>query len=247
MAKGNRGGKTGSGGTPGTQQGINSVREAKDLTELADFVQNKYNMRVDTQSFQNVDFESAKIAIEGVTMIIDEFPGAESMFKEINARNNRSNAFASASYNGEILINPTLFKTTDNINERYGRTTASKFHPEGTSAVHITSHEAGHILDRALIEKSITDTGYWGSYAKAEAWNKAKISGKVISEAAKNAKKTPGGKGKRNADLISEVSGYATHNRAETLAECVADYAANGSKAKPLSQEVWKILKRELG
>lgn len=31
------------------------------------------------------------------------------------------------------------------------------------------------------------------------------------------------------------------------MAEAIADYRANGSRAKPLSQAIWKILKRELG
>lgn len=34
--------------------------------------------------------------------------------------------------------------------------------------------------------------------------------------------------------------------RSEALAECVADYMANGSKAKPLSRAVYNVLKNEL-
>ena len=73
------------------------------------------------------------------------------------------------------------------------------------------------------------------------------MASKVISEACRDAKKTAAGKGMKNADLIQSVSRYATTNRSETLAECVADYAANGTNAKPLSVAVWNILKRELG
>jgi len=46
---------------------------------------------------------------------------------------------------------------------------------------------------------------------------------------------------------VAQISRYATKNRSEAMAEAVADYRANGSRAKPLSQAIWKILKRELG
>lgn len=137
--------------------------------------------------------------------------------------------------------------TVDGINTSYDRTTASLFHPAGTKAVHITSHEAGHVLERALIEKTIPGSDFWSQIGRSQAWDKSQCASKVISEAARQAKKTPAGKGKKIDTLIAEVSGYARKNRSETLAECVADYAANGSKARALSQEVWKVLKRELG
>ena len=100
-----------------------------------------------------------------------------------------------------------------------------------------------------MIDKYILSRGsdYYTRLEASNAWNTSKLSGKVISEACKDAKKTPAGKGLKNTDLIRGVSGYATKNRSETLAECVADYTANGTSAKPLSVAVWKILKRELG
>ena len=60
-------------------------------------------------------------------------------------------------------------------------------------------------------------------------------------------KKTPYGKGKKNNELIESVSGYASKNRSEALAECVGDYFSNGKSSNPLSQAVWGILKEKLG
>ena len=226
---------------------IKSVSEAKDLQELSNFLYDNYDIVVKTDTLKDVEFESVKMAAEGITSIIDEFPGAADNFHELSGTTSRSNAFAAASYNGVISINSEKYKTIQNIEERYARTVATSFHPAGTTAVHITAHESGHVLERALIDKYVNDPmgGIWDRAAKARAWDKSTCASKVITEAAKNAKKTPAGKGKKNAQLISEVSGYANKNRSETLAECIADYAANKSKAKPLSQEVWKILKRE--
>lgn len=47
--------------------------------------------------------------------------------------------------------------------------------------------------------------------------------------------------------MKSEISGYAKTNDSECLAEAVADYILNKDKAAPLSKEIWKILKKELG
>ena len=122
-----------------------------------------------------------------------------------------------------------------------------KWHPDGTSSVHIASHEIGHLLESALVFKNITQTGYYGTMDRINAWNKHRFATKVVGEAARAAKKTAVGKGLTNDQLVAQISRYATKNRSEAMAEAVADYRANGSRAKPLSQAIWKILKRELG
>ena len=43
--------------------------------------------------------------------------------------------------------------------------------------------------------------------------------------------------------MISDVSGYATKNKSECFAECIADYVANGDNASILAKEVWKQTK----
>ena len=99
-----------------------------------------------------------------------------------------------------------------------------------------------------MIDKIMPDDGtYLRKYDRVDAWNKKYYSGKIISEAAANAKKTADGKGKLKAQLVSDVSRYATTSTSEALAECVRDYYINKDKAQPLSREVWKILKREFG
>lgn len=236
--------KAGNGGNK-----IKSVTQAKSLQEVADFMDNNYNIRVNTESLKNVELNSAIMAVNGITRVIDEFPEAADYYHEIQGSTKLTNAFAFAKFDGIIAINPNYFGSEQNVRDRYNRAVKSGFHPAGTTAAHISSHEAGHVLERALIDKWVQSSsgGAYERYAKLEAWNKGTCASKVISEAAKRAKKTPDGKGKVNSQLISDVSGYAKKNRSETLAECVADYAANGSNAKPLSREVWSILKRELG
>ena len=134
------------------------------------------------------------------------------------------------------------FFTRGGVERHYEGDLRSNFHPQGTTADSIPVHEAGHILERALIDRK-TEWAMMGTYA----WNKGIASKSIIAEACKAVKRTPDGKGLKNAQLIEQVSRYATKNRSETLAECVADYHANQENARPLSREVWRILKRELG
>ena len=226
-----------------------SISETKDLQQLHDFMYNKYGIRVDTQSLAGTDFEAVKQAAQGMASVIDEFPQAADCFHELKGDALNPNVLANASYHGVVTVNSGEYRSNARLKKTYGASTDSGFHPKGTKAEHITSHEAGHILEKALIDKYVSDPrgGIYDRAKKVDAWNKSTYTKKVISEACKAAKKTPEGKGKKNIDLIAGVSRYAKVNRSETLAECVADYIANREKASPLSIQVWKILKREFG
>ena len=122
-----------------------------------------------------------------------------------------------------------------------GETTG--FHPKNTGILETGSHEMGHILELALIKQSEYEYGI----QEVIAWNDCTKAKELISEACKAVKKTPEGKGLRNAQLKSAISEYAQKNDSECLAEAVADYIANGEKSAPLSKEIWNILKDRLG
>lgn len=227
--------------------GPQSAAETKDLNELAQYMAN-VGVTVDIASLGNLTFENVRDAAAGIERIVKEFPQAQLMFNQLKGQTLKHGVLACASYHGNIMLADYYFsKTEDGLKCTYDGSTSKGFHPAGTTKTDIATHEAGHVLDSALIHKLIPGTDVLARLARAEAWNKGTIAGKVVSEACRDAKKTPAGKGMKNADLIRSVSGYATKNRSETLAECVADYAANGTKAKPLSVAVWNILKRELG
>lgn len=245
------GGRGGASGFPTNAPTIpvtpQSASETHDLNELHSYM-SSIGVTVDTASLSGQTFENVRDAAAGIARIIQEFPQAQQAFNLLRGQNLNNGVMANASYSGNItLANHYFSKSEDNLSHIYDRSTRSGFHPAGTSKGDIATHEAGHVLESALIHKAIPGSDYWDRLDRSSAWNKGTIASKVISEACKTAKKTPAGKGMKNADLISGVSGYATKNRSETLAECVADYAANGTNAKPLSVAVWNILKRELG
>lgn len=245
---GGRGGASGfPTNAPVVPAGPQSAAETKDLNELAQYMSN-VGITVDTASLSGLTFENVRDAAAGIERIIKEFPQAVLSFNQLKGQSLKHGVLACASYGGNIMLGEHYFsKTEDGLNRTYDNSTSKGFHPAGTTKTDIATHEAGHVLDSALIHKMIPGNDFYSRLERAEAWNKGKIAGKVVSEACRAAKKTPEGKGKKNDELIRSVSGYATKNRSETLAECVADYAANGANAKPLSVAVWNILKRELG
>ena len=244
MAKGKSGIIKGGGvTTPVAPGGIKSASDAKTFGQLQKHAEDKLGLKVG-YTLHEADLESVKDAVSAIEAIIEELPQAKGSIKWISGNQKKSNSYASASLAGGIDLNGTKYKDPKTIAEKYANDVKNHFHPEGTTVKNITSHEAGHLLEKALINKKYGNTS---SISAILAWNGNELSKGLISKACKEAKKTPGGKGKKNDELILQVSKYAFKNKSECLAECVADYMANGKNAKPLSVAVWAELKKELG
>lgn len=234
---GGRGGGSGRG---------NSALDTKDVGELRQYMQDHYSVTVHA-SADKVEFGVLRSVAAELESLMKEFPQATFGIHELNGSENRSNAYASASLYGKLQLNPQMMGDQAKLDQSYEHDVRVKWHPDGTSSIHIASHEIGHLLEGAMVFKNIRQADYYGTLDRISAWNKHRFATKVVSEAARAAKKTAAGKGLSNDQLVAQISRYATKNRSEALAEAVADYRANGSRAKPLSQEIWKILKRELG
>lgn len=225
----------------------NSARDTRDIGELRQYMKDHHGVHVHA-SADKVDFNVVREAAAEIESLLQEFPQASQGIHELNGSEGRKNAYASASLNGKLQLNPALMGDQAALMRSYERDVKNGFHPEGTTGAHISSHELGHLLESAMIHKEFgVGYDYQSQFNRINAWNKNKIATRVISEAARAVKKTAAGKGLTNDQLVAQISRYATKNRSEAMAEAVADYRANGSRAKPLSQEIWKILKRELG
>lgn len=247
---GGRGGASGfPSGAPGGPIGPQSAADAKDLTELKNHMA-QYGVNVVRHELAGQNFDNVRKAAVGMESVLTTFPQVTQIMDKMSLRGADlgHGTYAQASFYGSVTLGNHYFgKTEDGLAKNYDHDVSTHWHPEGTGKDGIAVHETGHLLEAALVRKYIPGTDMWARLDRADAWNKHRFSSKVVSEACKAAKKTSEGAGKKNAELINDVSRYASKNRSETLAECVADYAANGSNAKPLSVAVWSILKRELG
>jgi len=226
----------------------NSINDCKDFASLTKHMKDTYGVTVDS-SVGNLDYSPVQQSMSGIEKVMQEFPQAQTTLKAIGTDNA---GVMCASYSGSICFNPKYYDDASHLSGMIMSDTTG-FHPKNTGIVETGSHEMGHLLERTLIEKANPGTDMLSQFRKANDWSSSRQAQKVISEASKAVKASAQGRnpstGKlyKIAELEAQVSGYATTNKSECLAECVADYVANGKDASPLSREVWKILKRELG
>ena len=210
--------------------GKSDILTLGDYADFENYLSNEYGVAV-SKDIKQLDFNAVRESTAGVDYILKEFPQAHDVFDRIYCD---KTGIMAADFDGSVSFNPAYYKDYNNVATHSGNI----FNDITTAVFSNGSHEAGHLLELAMIRMN------GGS---ASDWNNCTYAKQVVSEALKSAKKQPDGKGKKVTDLIGEVSEYARQDRSECLAECVSDYSINGDKSALLSKEVWKILKRELG
>lgn len=171
---GGRGGGSGRG---------SSALDTKDVGELRQYMQDHYSVTVHS-SADKVDFGILRSAAGELEELLKEFPQAAIGIHELNGSESRSNAYASASLSGKLQLNPKMMGDQAKLDQSYENDVRVKWHPDGTSSVHIASHEIGHLLESALVFKNITQTGYYGTMDRINAWNKHRFATKVVGAAA---------------------------------------------------------------
>lgn len=224
----------------GTVKMVTPIGQCLDFGELTKYFKNTYSIDIHSD-VTKLDFKAVREGMEGIERVIKEFPSSQATIKSVGTN---SSGIMCASFNGQINFNPSYFldgnvKATCLVQGNW-----RGFHPMNNTILTSGSHEMGHLLERTLVENDST----LSHYEKIVAWNKGKKAAEVIHDAVKLVKKDPEGMlmakaGMKTADFVADVSGYAKANRSECLAECVADYVANGQNAQILSRKVWGILK----
>lgn len=161
----------------------------------------------------------------------DDFPGLMQDVNRVNAAKfgGEDNYATLGCYGGKDVDINTNYTNIDMMNTAYDN--AGDYHPprgnkNGVEAV--TYHEMGHALTDHVASK---------------------IGAENLDAAAKtivnNAYKATGGKGKNaKQSWAQKISGYAKESYAECVAEAVADWYCNGSKANANSKAIMAELKK---
>ena len=220
----------------GQSSGKASISGAKSFDDIWYYMESKYNVLFE-DSTKKLPLESLKVAASGIEAVIQGNPRAEEGISKVTYVPGGGGSLAANDGEGGIILRG-VFSDPDRLK------LSAKF---GGDPREITAHEAGHSIERVLL---LDNTSSWPSYVRG--WNSHKQATSVISEAARMVQKTPDGiradgRKKTFDQMVGEVSAYALKSRSEALAECVADYAVNGSSADPLSVAVHEVLKRRLG
>ena len=141
----------------------------------------------------------------------------------------KANALAYYDWEGNIAVNEKFFNDKA-MDDAYKRCIESGFHPSNgnkTTMQAVVSHEIGHGLTAEVGKKlGINDLD-----ATATA---------IVKEARKQTKH------KGVVQMASNISGYATHSNAETIAEAVSDVYCNGKKAKSESRAIVNVMDKYL-
>lgn len=208
-----------------------------------------YGIALD-DSLKQLPGQSVVAAYEGVRDVKKAFSKAPDDLFTVKAEARNSRAYAWASPLGGITVNSSYFSDYQGTVSSKERDKTSGWSPGG-SVKSVTAHEAGHVLEAALIRNELgLGPGSWSAEA-TRMWNKGTQAGKVVREAVSRANKASGTKMKK-ADVISGLSRYAASRSSasfqnpEALAEAVSDFVSNRGTSRPISQHVWDILKEKL-
>lgn len=209
-----------------------SIADAKDFDALDNYMKNKYNISVDSP-VKNLDFDNVRATLTGVERAIQDFPEIGNNIKNITISNS-----GVMSCNGKsVFFNPNYYtdhSTVLDLCKKYD----GGWWIKNVSPASIGYHECTHAFEEILI---FANTNYQYDWQRVQAWNDCTEAKAIVSQACKNIKKTPFGKGKKNDELKETISRYAKDTASETMAEAYADVFANGSNASPLSLEIKKL------
>ena len=220
-----------------TQSMVQSaVAGTNDFTELKTYMSNAYGINV-TDDVGQLNFPAVREALTGVERVVNDFPELGKHLKTIET----TKSGVMACQGEKITFTPKYFTDYKTVQDLCDRYKASGWWVKGSDIASLGEHEAAHGVEAVLIQIS----GKYGyRWEQVETWNKCTEAKLIVSEAVKTIKKTPYGKGKKKAELLSAISAYANDTASESMAEAFADYYVNGTNANPLSIEIFNITKR---
>ena len=213
-----------------------SFTQCQNFDELEKYLSTKYSISLNN-TVKSLDFAACREALKGVENVFSEFPVLGAYIKEIT-----TDSSGVMSCDGRsITFNPFYFGSNNSLQKLQNicqQQTSVGHWIKNSSLSSIGAHEAGHGIEWILDDSNPL---YIFDFQKTLAWNDCTEAKAIVSQAIKNVKATPYGKGKKKADLIKSVSGYASTTESEALAEAFADVFANGTNANPLSIEIKRL------
>ena len=161
---------------------------------------------------------------------------------------------AGLNFNSKVFSGSNI----ESAKKYYERDLQLKYHPKNTDYAYIYAHEVTHdmeyllVLNKVGVDDLLASDDINNQSDMIDIWNTYTVSKAIVKEAVANLSSKSSNL-KTEAQFIEEISGYAAAKDkngqqiyAETLAEAVTDYLANGSNASQLTLEIIPILGREM-
>lgn len=213
------------------------------------YVYSKFEDVTSMADLTGVDLESAKSIAASYQQVFEKYPKLIGKLDAPDAipigMNNNTYAWCYIRENGKVQVNPKKYNSWQSLVRSYESDVRSNWHPSGTTAESIVTHEIGHAIDGLLArEKVLGGITSSGEYRYASSSLKATI----MKRAAKLDPDLEGlmamDKYWKGSEAVSTyVSRYATKNPQEWFAECFAEYITSADP-RVVASEFGKELER---
>jgi len=201
---------------------------------------------------EKIDFDASKEIILRTDYLIEDIPELKKEIQTIKAVTNKSAYMqAGPTKSGCVTFSFNTNKySSENIThckEQYAKEVEAHWSPKGTTYLDVGRHEAGHIMEWAIIKRK-----YATEYERTTAWNTCEVAADIVEEAAQNVGKRRGMKGYISSkQMAREISNSALDSEpgspwSEIMAEAFCDYYTNGEAACDISKEIVLLSKKYL-
>lgn len=215
---------------------IEKTSNDKRYADLSTKWKKDFNIEID-ESVKELNYSSVSEALRGLRKMINQYPEINKYVKRISTSDNGAMVFR-PSENG-ISLNPKFFKDPNAYSKLIKEQVRKGYWIKGTTIESDMVHEAAHVLEFVLLNRNVN---YKNTLQKENAWEECIESGKIVLEAFNNLRANGIIKGNRLKESLNNISGYASKNNSEALAEAFSDCFINGTQAYELSKEIKRLV-----
>ena len=199
-----------------------------------------------------VDLESAKSIAASYQQVFEKYPKLVGKIDAPDAHpsgmDNNTYAWCYLRNNGKVQVNPNRYNMWQSLVQSYEHDVRTNWHPYGTTAESIVTHEIGHAIDGLLArERVLGGVTASGEYRYASSSLKATIMKRAAKLDPDLADLMAMDKQWGGSEAVSTyVSRYATKNPQEWFAECFAEYITSADP-RIVASEFGKELEKLIG
>ena len=215
---------------------IEKTSSDKRYANLSTEWKNDFNIEID-ESVKELNYSSVSRALKSLRNMLYQYPEINKYVKRISTSDNGAMVFRPSK--NDISLNPEYFKDLEAYSKLIKEQVRKGYWIKGTTIESDMVHEAAHVLEFVFLNRNIN---YKNTLQKENAWEECNESGKIVLEAFNNLRAKGIIKGNRLKESLNNISGYASKNNSEALAEAFSDCFINGTQAYELSKEIKRLV-----
>lgn len=212
----------------------------KRYADLSTEWKNDFNIEID-ESVKELNYSSVSRALKSLRNMLNQYPEINKYVKRISTSEHGAMVFRPNE--NDISLNPKFFKDLDAYRNLIKEQVERGYWIKGTTIESDMVHESAHVLEFVFLNRNVN---YKNTLQKENAWNNCNEAEKIVLEAFNNLRAKGIIKGKKLNDLIKDISGYASINNSEALAEAFSDCFINGNNAHEISKEIKRLVETKL-